>query len=70
MNRRCFLGIAMLATPAAAEWRRDNKEQCERIDDKLKNIEDQRRVGYTPKQGRRLLAQRDKLEEQRREKCR
>ena len=70
MDRRLFLGLLWLATPAAAEWRRDNKDECGRLDEKLKDIENQRRVGYTLKQGRRLQAQREKVEEKRREKCR
>ena len=78
MNRRLllnafagsFAGIMLPCAPAAAEWRRDNKEECGRVDEKLKDIENQRRVGYTPKQGRRLQLQREKLEEKRRQKCR
>lgn len=72
MHRRDFigLGLALVTTPAAADWRRDNKEECGRIDSKLSDIETERRIGYTPKQGRRLQAQREKLEQKRREKCR
>ena len=70
MDRRLFLGLLLLVTPAVAEWRRDNKDECGRLDEKLKDIENQRRIGYTAKQGRRLQARREKLEEQRREKCR
>jgi len=70
MDRRWFLALVWLTTAAAAEWRRDNKDECARLDEKLKDIENQRRAGYTPKQGRRLQAQREKLEEKRREKCR
>ena len=70
MDRRWFLGLIWLTAAAAAEWRHDNKEECARLDEKLKDIENQRRAGYTPKQGHRLQAQRQKLEEQRREKCR
>ena len=82
MNRRLFRrlilwaivcscpALALLTMPVAAEWRHDNKEECGRLDDKLKDIETQRRVGYTPKQGRRLELRREKLEQQRRDKCR
>ncbi len=70
MNRRALLSMLLLAPPAFAAWRRDNKEQCGRIDAQLKDIETQRRAGYTPKQGRRLEAQREKLTQQRRELCR
>ncbi len=72
MHRRDFigLGIALVTVPAAAEWRRDNEDECARIDAKLKDIETQRRMGYTPKQGRRLQSQREKLAQKRREKCR
>lgn len=70
MNRRTLLALLLSSTPALAAWRRDNKEQCERIDGKLKDIETQRRIGYTPKQGRRLEAQREKLAQKRRELCR
>ena len=78
MDRRLFLGLlvsfcigaVLLSGPAAAEWRRDNREECDRVDEGLKEIEAQRRAGYTPAQGRRLLAKRTKLEQKRREKCR
>ena len=78
MDRRLLLGsfavllsgLALPSLPAGAEWRRDNKEECDRVDEKLKDNESQRRAGYTPKQGRRLQAQREKLEQKRREKCR
>jgi hypothetical protein len=65
-----FLGLMLLSAPVAADWRRDHKDECGRIDAKLKDIETQRRIGYTPKQGRRLQAQREKLELKRREQCR
>jgi hypothetical protein len=79
MNRRLLLGSLFAGAclgallpfrPVAAEWRRDNKEECARVDDQLKQIENERRAGYTPKQGRRLVARRSKLEQKRREKCR
>lgn len=70
MNRRLFLGLILASAPAAADWRRDNKEECGRLDEKLKDVDAQRRIGYTPKQGRRLQAQREKLEHRRRELCR
>lgn len=72
MDRRQFLALTLLAPalPAAADWRRDNEEACGRIDRTLKDIETERRRGYTPKQGRKLQAQREKLEQKRREQCR
>ena len=70
MNRRLFLSLMIVAVPAAAERRRDNKEECGRVDEKLKDVDTQRRIGYTPKQGRRLQAEREKLEQKRRELCR
>lgn len=70
MNRRLFLSLIIVAVPAAADWRRDNKEECERLDEKLKEIDTQRRIGYTPRQGRRLQAQRETIEQKRRELCR
>ena len=70
MNRRLFVCLLLAAAPVAAERRRDNKEECARVDEKLKEIETQRRIGYTPKQGRALEARREKLEQKRREHCR
>jgi hypothetical protein len=58
------------ATPAHADWRRDNREACARLDERLKAIEMERRIGYTPKRGRRLQAEREKLTNERRERCR
>lgn len=70
MKRRSLL-LALLVAPAAvAGWRRDNAELCARIDAKLKDIEAQRRIGYTPKRGRALQARREQLTAQRRERCR
>ncbi len=69
MDRRLFLAMLVTA-PAAAEWRRDNREECARLDQRLKRIESQRRAGYTAKQGRRLSAQREELEHTRRKRCR
>jgi hypothetical protein len=78
MNRRRWLrhalalvALATVAVPAArAGWRRDNREACAKLDERLKDIERQRRAGYTPKQGRALAAKREDLEQERREKCR
>jgi len=74
MNRRLWLracaSLVLLPLPAGAEWRRDNREECDRVDEKLKAIERARRRGYTAKAGQRLQDQRDKLEEKRRAKCR
>ncbi len=75
MDRRMLLNalagfLSLLSAGAAAEWRRDNREECERVDERLKDIETQRRRGYTPKQGLRLQARREKLEQKRRQKCR
>ena len=39
MNRRVFVCLLLAATPAVADWRRDNKEECARIDEKLKEIQ-------------------------------
>jgi hypothetical protein len=69
VHRRTFLAL-LLSAPAAAEWRRDNREECARIDQKLKEIESERRAGYTAKQGRRLAVRREGLEHKRRERCR
>jgi hypothetical protein len=69
MDRRLFLGL-FISLPAAAAWRRDNREKCARIDERLKDVDSQRRAGYTAKQGRRLRERRDKLERTRREMCR
>lgn len=71
MHRR-WLIQALLLTPlaAAAGRRRDNPDECERLDDTLKRIESQRRAGYTAKQGRRLLEKRREVEQKRRELCR
>jgi hypothetical protein len=66
----CCVGAELLSRPAIAAWRRDNKDECARVDDGLKEIEARRRAGYTAKQGRRLLERRAKLEQKRREKCR
>ncbi|WKZ11796.1 MAG: hypothetical protein QY320_11995 [Gammaproteobacteria bacterium] len=60
----------LIAAPAAAEWRRNNREECARTDRQLQAIESQRRAGYTAKQGRRLNARREQLERARRERCR
>lgn len=77
MNRRSLvqsIALAALAIGVApatrAEWRRDNREACAKLDGRLKAIESQRRAGYTAKQGRALAAKRDDVERQRREKCR
>ena len=70
MKRRLFLCLLLAAPPVVADWRRDHKDECARVDEKLKEIETQRRAGYTPKQGRALEAKRGKLEQKRRELCR
>jgi hypothetical protein len=70
MQRRSLLTLLLLAVPALAGRRRDNAEQCERIDARLSDIDAQRRLGYTPRRGRMLAAQREKLAQQRRDKCR
>ena len=41
MNRRLFLSLMIVAVPAAAERRRDNEEECGRIDEKLKDVDDE-----------------------------
>jgi hypothetical protein len=72
MRRREFaasLVLALAGGPASA-GRRDNAEECARIAARLREIGAKRRAGYTAKQGRRLQAQRDALEERRRAKCR
>lgn len=69
MDRRAFLCM-LIAAPAAAEWRRNNREECARTDRQLQAIESQRRAGYTAKHGRRLNARREQLERARRERCR
>lgn len=70
MDRRAFLATLLLATTARAGRRSDNPEHCARIDQRLRNIESQRRAGYSAKRGRRLQAQREKLESRRRQDCR
>lgn len=73
MNRRqilTMLAAALAAADGRAEWRRDNREACAKLDGRLKAIESQRRAGYTAKQGRVLAAKREDVERQRREKCR
>lgn len=72
MNRRTLLLAFACTVPLAtrAGWRRDNAAACARIDEKLADIAQQRRVGYTPKRGRQLDAQRERLTKQRREMCR
>lgn len=74
MNHRPLLVflpcLLLMGTPATAEWRRDNREACERLDEKLRQIQDRRRSGYTPSQGRKLEAQRKEAEEKRRNLCR
>lgn len=57
-------------SPAHADWRRDNKDECARIDARLVEIATKRRAGYGAEQGRRLQTQREELEKKRREKCR
>ncbi|CAG0937920.1 hypothetical protein GPROT2_00061 [Gammaproteobacteria bacterium] len=69
MDRRIFLVTVLLAAPAFAGRRSENREQCARIDQRLGDIEAERRAGYTAKRGRKLQAQRQKLEEQRRKSC-
>ncbi len=67
----CMAVSAAFTTSAArADWRRDNAEACARIDSRLQAIEAQRRLGYTPKRGRQLQAEREKLMARRRELCR
>lgn len=73
MRRRAMLaaGLALvLLRVSAAEKRRDNEEECARLDARLREIADQRRAGYTAKQGRRLQWKRDEIEQRRRLKCR
>jgi len=77
MDRRTFLACALLATStltatpvARGAWRRDNREACAKLDARLKDVEAQRRMGYTAKQGRKLAARREELEQQRRDQCR
>jgi hypothetical protein len=66
-----MVALTVLDTRAAhAEWRRDNREACAKLDDRLKDIENRRRAGYTAKQGRTLATKREAIEQQRREKCR
>ena len=68
MRRRTLLAaLALLPLAAAAGWRRETEEPCARIDRQLKEIEAERRVGYTAKRGRKLELQRDKLVQKRRE---
>ncbi|MBM4196689.1 MAG: hypothetical protein FJ197_06235, partial [Gammaproteobacteria bacterium] len=54
-----------LAEQSSAGWRRDNPEQCAKIDERLQAIESERRIGYTPKRGRKLREAREKLEARR-----
>jgi hypothetical protein len=71
MRRRSFIGfLLLLPVTVAAGRRRDNPDECERLDEALKRIESQRRAGYTAKQGRRLLEKRRQAEQKRRELCR
>lgn len=73
MDRRHFsmmLAAALATADGRAEWRRDNREACAKLDGRLKAIESQRRAGYSAKRGRALAAKRDEVERQRREKCR
>lgn len=70
MDRRAFLATLLLASTALAGRRSDNPEQCARIDRRLRDIESERRAGYSAKRGRKLQAQREKLESQRRQDCR
>lgn len=76
MDRRTFLACALLALATSAApgargaWRRDNREACAKLDARLKEVESQRRMGYTAKQGRTLAARREALEQQRRDQCR
>jgi hypothetical protein len=71
VNRRSILQLCLLLPIAAAAGRRrDNKEACARLDDRLGTIESKRRAGYTAKQGRQLQAQREATEQKRREMCR
>lgn len=70
MKRRTLLALLLLGPPALAGWRRENRDECARLDARLKELEAQRRMGYTAKQGRRLEAQREKLAQKRREQCR
>jgi hypothetical protein len=53
-----------------AGHRRDNRDACERLDNKLRAIESKRRAGYTAKQGRQLQTQRETAERKYRELCR
>ena len=68
MDRRHFLAALLFATPALAAQRDD--QQCRRIRQRLEDSAAGRRAGYTGRRGRKLLAQRQKLEEQRKLGCR
>ncbi len=70
MNRRACLAALLLALPALAQSQEDRRDECRRIRQRLQDIESARRAGYTARRGRQLRAQREKLDEQRRIKCR
>jgi hypothetical protein len=70
MDRRSLLTLLLVSPAALAGWRRDNKEKCARIDARLKDIERRRRMGYSAKEGRKQVEQREKLRATRREECR
>ncbi len=71
MHRRALIAALALAPLAAtAGRRRENEEPCARIDRRLKEIEAERRIGYTARRGRKLELQRDRLVQKRRELCR
>lgn len=69
MNRR-LLSLMLLAWPATALARHENMEECAKLDARLRDISSRRRAGYGAAQGRKLQAQREKLEERRRKNCR
>ena len=73
MTRRDLLVVALGITGVARQAiaaRRDDEEECARIAARLRDIARQRRAGYNARQGRRLQARRDELEQRQREKCR
>jgi hypothetical protein len=70
MHRRSVLSLFLLPMIAHAGWRRENHDACARIDARLDQIEARRRAGFGAREGRRLQAQREKLEAQRRQLCR